>query len=104
MKLLLKARHLAPIYGGRTPIAPEREDHLVIEEVPDIFHAGHVHVVDKDEYRGTLIINSGAWQSQTAFQANMGIEPTPGIVPLVDLSTLTTITKDFTRPLGQEGS
>lgn len=104
MKLLLKARHLAPIYGGRTPIAPEREDHLVIEEVPDIFHAGHVHVLDRDEYRGTLILNSGAWQSQTAFQANMGIEPTPGIVPLVDLSTLTTITRNFTKPSGQEGA
>lgn len=100
MKLLLKARHLAPIYGGRTPIAPEKEDHLVIDTPPDIFHAGHVHVLDRDEYRGTLILNSGAWQSQTNFQANMGIEPTPGIVPIVDMSTFQVVTRDFNKPLG----
>ena len=33
---LLKARHLGPIYGGSTPIAPESEDMLVIDDVPDI--------------------------------------------------------------------
>ncbi len=99
MKLLLKARHLAPVYGGRTPLAPEREDHLVIDQVPDVFHAGHVHVVDRDNYRGTLILNSGAWQAKTSFQEYMGIEPTPGIVPIVDLSSLEVITRDFTKPL-----
>ena len=59
MKVLLRARHVAPIFGLRTPIAPEVEDHLVIEEVPDIFHAGHVHTVGVDRYKSTLIINSG---------------------------------------------
>ena len=49
MKVLLRARHVAPIFGLRTPIAPEVEDHLVIEEVPDIFHAGHVHTVGVDQ-------------------------------------------------------
>ena len=44
MKILLKSRHLSPIYGNRTPIAPESEDMLVIDDVPDIFHAGHVHI------------------------------------------------------------
>ena len=43
MKHLLRARHLSPIYGSQTPIAPEMEDLLVIEDVPDIFHVGHVH-------------------------------------------------------------
>jgi len=37
MKHLLKARHLSPIYGSQTPIAPEMEDLLVIEDIPDIF-------------------------------------------------------------------
>ena len=32
MKVLLKARHLSPIYGQRTPIAPEKEDMMVITE------------------------------------------------------------------------
>lgn len=97
MKILLKARHLAPIYGGRTAIAPEPEDHLVIEDVPDIFHSGHVHVLDSERYKGTLIVNSGTWQAQTGYQANMGVEPTPGIMPLVDLSTLNIIVRDFTK-------
>lgn len=97
MKALLRARHLAPIYGARTPIAFESEDQLVIERVPDIFHSGHIHVLDADKYRGTLIVNSGAWQGKTKYQEIMGINPTPGIVPIVNLSTLEIITKDFTK-------
>jgi DNA polymerase II small subunit len=88
MKILLKARHLSPIYGLRTPIAPEVEDMMVIEEVPDIFHSGHVHVIDVDSYKGTLVVNSGAWQTQTPFQRAMGITPTPGIAIVINLSTL----------------
>ena len=97
MKLLLRARHLAPCYGGRIAIAPAEEDHLVIDEIPDIFHAGHVHTLDRMNYRGTLILNSGTWQGQTKFQANMGIVPTPGKVPIVNLATLDMLTKDFTK-------
>ncbi|MDQ4073751.1 MAG: DNA-directed DNA polymerase II small subunit [Thermoproteota archaeon] len=88
MKILLKARHLSPIYGQRTPIAPEAEDMMVIEEVPDILHSGHVHVIDVDSYKGTLLVNSGAWQTQTPFQQTMGITPTPGIAIVINLSTL----------------
>jgi DNA polymerase II small subunit len=95
MKILLKARHLAPLYGGKTPLAPDREDNLVIEEVPDVFHAGHVHIIDLEEYRGTVILNSGAWQTQTKYQQNMGIIPTPGVVPIVNLVTLEVMTKSF---------
>ena len=88
MKILLKSRHLSPIYGQRTPIAPELEDMMVIEDVPDIFHSGHVHVIDVDSYKGTLVVNSGAWQTQTPFQRAMGITPTPGIAIVVNLATL----------------
>jgi DNA polymerase II small subunit len=97
MRALLKTRHLSPIYGKRTPIAPEREDFMVINEVPDIFHSGHVHVVDLDMYKGTLIVNSGAWQSQTGYQASVGITPTPGIAIIVNLATMKVFTKDFTE-------
>ncbi len=97
MKVLLKARHLAPIYGERTPIAPEQEDMMVITEVPDIFHSGHVHVLDVQNYRGTLVVNSGAWQSQTKFQQTMGIMPTPGIAVVVNLATLQPIVYDFNQ-------
>ena len=98
MKLLLQGRHLAPIYGARTPIAPEKRDFMVIERIPDIFHAGHVHVLKCDNYRGTLIVNSGAWQEQTDFQQKMGLVPTPGIVPIVNLQTSRISTIDFTEP------
>jgi DNA polymerase II small subunit len=95
MKVLLRARHLAPIFGLRTPIAPELEDHLVIEQVPDIFHAGHVHTVGVDRYKSTLIINSGTWQAQTGYQANLGISPRPGLVPIVNLATLEVRLREF---------
>ena len=95
MRALLKARHLSPIYGKRTPIAPETEDMMVIDEVPDIFHSGHIHVVDLDMYKGTLIVNSGAWQTQTSYQTSVGITPTPGIAVIVNLATLKVFTKDF---------
>lgn len=95
MKILLKSRHLSPIYGQRTPIAPEVEDMMVIEEVPDIFHSGHVHVIDVDSYKGTLIVNSGAWQTQTPFQRAMGITPTPGIAIVINLATLKPYQIDF---------
>jgi DNA polymerase II small subunit len=97
MKVLLKARHLAPIYGDRTPIAPEQEDMMVITEVPDIFHSGHVHVVDVQSHRGTLVVNSGAWQSQTKYQQTMGITPTPGMAVIVNLATLQPVVYDFNQ-------
>jgi DNA polymerase II small subunit len=97
MKVLLKARHLAPIYGERTPIAPEQEDMMVITEVPDILHSGHVHVTDVQSYRGTLVVNSGAWQSQTKYQQTMGITPTPGMAVIVNLATLQPVVYDFNQ-------
>ena len=77
MRHFLKARHMSPIYGSRTPIAPETEDMMVIDDVPDIFHSGHVHFVGLDMYKGVLIVNSGAWQRQTDFQESVGVTPTP---------------------------
>lgn len=95
MKLLLKARHLAPTYGRGTSFAPERTDRLVIESVPDIFHCGHIHTLDSDVYKGTLLLNSGTWQSQTKYQYNMGIVPVAGVAPIVNLSTFDVLTKNF---------
>jgi len=100
MRLFLQCRHLAPIYGQRTPIAPEKRDFMVIERVPDIFHAGHVHVLKCDTYRGTQIVNSGAWQEQTEYMKRMGFVPVPGIVPVVNLQTLQVNTVDFTTSEG----
>ncbi len=87
MKHLLKARHLSPIYGSQTPIAPEMEDLLVIEDIPDIFHVGHVHRAQLDLYKRILLVNSGSWQKQTPFQASVGMIPNPGIAIMVNLKT-----------------
>jgi DNA polymerase II small subunit len=97
MKLLLQCRHLAPIYGQKTLISPEHRDFMVIERIPDIFHTGHIHVEKHEVYKGILLVNSGAWQKQTIFQKKMGLEPTPGIVPIVNLQTLEVVTLNFNR-------
>ncbi len=85
---MLKRRHLSPIYGNRVSIAPEEEDLLVIRRPPAILHCGHVHTIGMTRYKGVTAINSGTWQGQTDFQKKMNIQPTPAIVPYLDLSTM----------------
>lgn len=87
MLAIIKKRHLSPIYGGKVPISPERFDYMVIEDVPDIFHFGHVHTVGVERYRGTTIINSGTFQEQTSFQRKMNMRPDPARIPIVDLQS-----------------
>ena len=84
---LLKARHLAPRWGGKTTLAHESNDFLVIEDVPDIFHAGHTHTNGVTMYRGVTVVNSGAFQAQTNYQKKLNINPTPGRVPIINLQT-----------------
>ena len=83
MEELLKKRHLAPIYGERTPLASELEDYLVIDELPDVFHTGHVHINRYKRFNGIHLINSGTFQTQTEFQKIYNIEPTPAEVPVL---------------------
>jgi DNA polymerase II small subunit len=99
MKHLLRARHLSPIYGSQTPIAPEMEDLLVIQEIPDIFHVGHVHRAQLDMYKGILLVNSGSWQKQTPFQASVGMTPNPGIAILVNLKTFQVFHQNYSSNL-----
>ncbi|MEM2666568.1 MAG: DNA-directed DNA polymerase II small subunit [Candidatus Bathyarchaeia archaeon] len=87
MTLLLQSRHLAPTYGGKTPLAPESKDRLVIERVPDVFHAGHIHTLGYTNYRGVLVVNSGCWQEQTDYMRRLGLAPTPCLVPVINLQT-----------------
>jgi DNA polymerase II small subunit len=95
MKLLMQSRHLAPVYGGKTMLSPENRDYLVIDRVPDIFHAGHIHVLGYCNYRGVLVVNSGGWQQQTDYMEKLGLVPTPGKVPVVNLQTLETTVLSF---------
>ena len=83
MEELLRKRHLAPIYGERTPLASELEDYLVIEHVPDIFHTGHIHINSYKKFNGIHMINSGTFQTQTDYQKIKNIEPTPAQVPVI---------------------
>ncbi|MHA2251930.1 MAG: metallophosphoesterase, partial [Candidatus Kariarchaeaceae archaeon] len=87
MKHMLKTRHLAPIWGAKTPIAAENHDYLTIDRVPDILHGGHVHINGVGVYRGVQIVNSGTMQAQTDYQKSLNIVPTPGQVSLLNLRT-----------------
>ncbi|AQL42775.1 DNA polymerase II [Halorientalis sp. IM1011] len=95
MYQLLKKRHVAPQFGGHTRLAPEEEDYLVIDEVPDVFHAGHVHKFGYGKYHNVLTINSGCWQAQTAFQESVNIDPDTAMAPIVDLDTLDLTIRKF---------
>jgi len=87
MKEMLRRRHLAPIYGERTAIAPEEKDYMVIDEVPDIFVTGHVHHAGMGDYRGVIMINASTWQSQTSFQKMHNHMPDPCKAFMVHLGT-----------------
>lgn len=82
---MLKRRHLAPTYGSRVSISPEKKDYFIIDPVPDIIHTGHVHTLGVQRYKNVLLVNSGTWQDQTEFQKRVNLMPVPARVPIVDL-------------------
>ncbi|HXQ95221.1 MAG TPA: metallophosphoesterase [Thermoplasmata archaeon] len=95
MKRMLLMRHLAPMYGGRTPIAPLARDGLVIDPPPDILVTGHAHTFGIDQYNGTLLLNASTWQAETEYQRMRNITPVPAHAAVVDLRTLAVSTLDF---------
>ncbi|SDX74295.1 DNA-directed DNA polymerase II small subunit [Halobellus clavatus] len=95
MYQLLKKRHVAPQFGGKTRLAPEEMDYLVMEEVPDVFHTGHVHKLGWGKYHNVLAVNSGCWQAQTDFQKSVNIDPDVGYAPILDLDTLDMTVRKF---------
>ncbi|MEF8848095.1 MAG: DNA-directed DNA polymerase II small subunit [Candidatus Thermoplasmatota archaeon] len=97
MRQMLKKHHLAPIYGGHTPIAPEHHDYMVIENEPDIFVTGHVHLSTIDEYRGITLINASSWQDQTEYQKMKNFVPDPAKLPIADLKNNNVTMMDFNR-------
>ncbi|MGI0054707.1 MAG: metallophosphoesterase [Thermoplasmata archaeon] len=86
MKRMLAMRHLAPIYGGRTPLAPLPRDGLVIDPAPDILVTGHAHTYSADQYHGVLLLNVSTWQGETEYQRMRNISPVPGRAAIVDLA------------------
>ncbi|MCK5261683.1 MAG: DNA-directed DNA polymerase II small subunit [Thermoplasmatales archaeon] len=95
MKVMLKKRHLAPAYGGYTPLAPEHTDYMIIDKVPDIFVTGHVHISNIDNYRGVTLINASSWQAQTSYQKMLNFIPDSAKLPIVNLKTGNATTMDF---------
>lgn len=95
---LLRRRHLAPKYGGKTPLVPSMEDRHVIEEVPDVFITGHVHSHAVGNYRGVRYVNSSTWQSQTEYQKMMNFSPNPSMLTLFDLNSRSILIRDFKNP------
>ncbi len=91
---ILRRRHLSPIYGGNA-IVPSKSDELVIKEVPDILHMGHIHKNALTEYHGTIIVNSGTWQARTAYQIKQGHMPSPAILPIYETKSMTMSQIDF---------
>ncbi len=94
MRRMLQMRHLAPIYGSRTPLAPAERDGLVIDPVPDILVTGHLHTYGVDRYRDVLMVNASAWQGETDYQRMRNIVPHPSLATVVDLGTLAYATVD----------
>lgn len=95
MQAMLERRHLAPSWGGKTPLSPEPEDNLVISTVPDIFVTGHVHGHFVGNYKGTTMVHSSTWQNQTDFQRMLGFQPKPCILTVVNLHTFATASIPF---------
>ncbi|MBS3782493.1 MAG: metallophosphoesterase family protein, partial [Candidatus Thermoplasmatota archaeon] len=92
---MLKRRHLVPVYGKKTSIAPEEKDHLAIEEVPDIFVTGHIHRCAVDDYHGTVLVNASSWQTQTEYQKMRDIHPEPAKVTILDPKTNKVSIREF---------
>jgi len=95
MKVMLQKHHLAPVYGGYTPLAPEHRDYMVIDRIPDIFVTGHVHLAGIGEYRGVTLINASSWQKQTGYQKMMNFIPNPAKIPIAELHTGKVTMMDF---------
>lgn len=95
MRAMIDRRHLAPSWGGKTPLSPEPEDRLVIQEIPDIFVTGHVHGHHTETYKGVNLVHSSTWQDQTSYQRMLGFQPKPCILTVVNLHTHATASIPF---------
>ena len=80
MKELLMRRHLAPVYGGKTLLAPEARLLVCRQLQPP-----------------AQLLNPGTWQSQTDFQRMMGFQPDPNRAIAVNLQSFETQVLDFNR-------
>ncbi|OGD44872.1 hypothetical protein A3K69_07100, partial [Candidatus Bathyarchaeota archaeon RBG_16_57_9] len=97
LELLVRCRHVAPIYGQSTPIAPEKVDRLVMDAIPDVVAVGHIHIHQTKKYHNISLICSGSFQEQTPFQRRMKLVPTPGVISVYNLMNHQQIPLDLER-------
>jgi len=84
---MLRHRHLSPVHSANVYVPSEKEDTLVIKEIPDIILTGDLHKADIDIYNNILIIAASCWQSSTPFEEKVGNQPDPAKVPMLNLKT-----------------
>ena len=87
MQFLLKKRHLAPTHASTQYVPDNREDFLVIKDVPDIFISGHIHRATIANYKNITLVNGSTWIGMTEFQEKVGLRPLPARVPIINLKT-----------------
>jgi len=97
VKELLKRRHLATTHGSVIYIPSEKEDPLVIREIPDIVATGDLHRPEISSYNNILLVASSCWQSITPFEEKVGNEPDPCKVPLFNMKTREVKILDFSQ-------
>ena len=101
VKHMLKHRHLSPMHSGNVYIPSDKEDTLIIGDIPDIIATGDMHRTDIDMSNNVLIICGSCWQSITPFEEKVGNSPDPCKVPMLNLKTREIKILDFT--LAEEG-
>lgn len=89
MRFLLQRRHLAPQHTSNLYIPDPRYDPLVIDKIPDLFIAGHIHKAGTLNYRSASLVAGSCFQKKTDFQEKVGHEPEPGVVPVMNLQSRT---------------
>ena len=97
VKEVLKRRHLSPMHGPTTYIPSDKEDPLMIVNVPDILLTGDWHRAEVGMYNNILTVAGSCWQSITPFEEKVGNHPDPCKVPLVNLKTREIKILDFSE-------
>lgn len=87
VKYMLRHRHLSPSHSANVYVPCEKEDMMIIKEIPDIIATGDLHKSDVDIYNNILIIAGSCWQSTTPYEEKVGNHPDPCKIPMLNLKT-----------------
>jgi DNA polymerase II small subunit len=84
---MIRHRHLSPMHSANVYVPNEKEDPLMIKEIPDIIATGDLHRTEIDIFNNILIICGSCWQSITPFEEKVGNQPDPCKIPMFNLKT-----------------